>query len=466
MLFKIALRNILRNKRRSAATALAVAVGCVALLVFGGFQSYVFSGFQTNVVQRTGHLTVFRRGYFLFGSGNPTAYGIDAYPSVIALITSDPILAPKLNVVTPSLSLAGIAGNFEGGNDSAKTFFGIGVVPSDRARMRQWNEYGTGAPYVADQRLSDTDPARGIVGLGLGRVLGICAQLAVPHCPSPPQNSLATSSAPVLAVDVRALARDETSKSQSGPRALPRLDLLAATAAGAPNVVSFNVDGVEPQAAKELDDSYVGMNLQLAQQLVYGRGEHKVTGIVLQLHRSEDMPLVRARLAAIFKTNNLPLEVRDFTELNPFYTQALAFFSSIFSFIAIIMGIIVLFAVINTMTMTVMERTSEIGTSRAMGVRRSTIRGQFVVEGAMLGLIGAVAGVLIAAVIAILVAHAGLTWTPPGNTAASPVQIALFGRWRFIFGVCAMLVIVATIAGLAPANRAAKLQVVDALRHV
>ena len=36
MLFKIALRNILRNRRRSAMTGLAVAVGATALLVFGG----------------------------------------------------------------------------------------------------------------------------------------------------------------------------------------------------------------------------------------------------------------------------------------------------------------------------------------------------------------------------------------------------------------------------------------------
>ena len=41
------------------------------------------------------------------------------------------------------------------------------------------------------------------------------------------------------------------------------------------------------------------------------------------------------------------------------------------------MGVIVLFAVVNTMTMNVMERTNEIGTIRAMGVRRSGIRLQF-----------------------------------------------------------------------------------------
>ena len=80
MLFKIALRNILRNRRRSAMTGSAIAVGALAMLLFGGFTNYIFTGFQTGVVQRIGHLTVFRNGYFLYGAGNPAAYGIDDYP--------------------------------------------------------------------------------------------------------------------------------------------------------------------------------------------------------------------------------------------------------------------------------------------------------------------------------------------------------------------------------------------------
>ncbi|HUJ97305.1 MAG TPA: hypothetical protein VLV85_03615, partial [Stellaceae bacterium] len=142
MLLKVGFRNILRNGRRSAITGLAVAVGAVALLVFGAFQAYIFAGLQTQAVQRAGHLTVFRDGYFLYGAGNPAAYGIDNYKQVMATIAADPVLKPLINVMTPTLTLYGIAGNFEGENDAAKTFFGVGVIPSDRERMRQWDEYG------------------------------------------------------------------------------------------------------------------------------------------------------------------------------------------------------------------------------------------------------------------------------------------------------------------------------------
>ena len=173
---------------------------------------------------------------------------------------------------------------------------------------------------------------------------------------------------------------------------------------------------------KELDDTYVAMHFALAQQLLYGRGEHQAVGIVLQLHRSEDMPAARARLASLFSDAKLDLEVRDFTELVPFYKQVIGLFGAIFTFIAVIMGVIVLFAVVNTMSMSVMERTNEIGTARAMGVRRRGIRRQFVAEGAMLGAIGATVGLILAVIIALLVNRSGLTWMPPGQAAPVPLR--------------------------------------------
>ena len=68
--------------------------------------------------------------------------------------------------------------------------------------------------------------------------------------------------------------------------------------------------------------------LSLAQQLVYGRGEHKANGIVLQLHRSEDLPAARARLTTLFRQMHLDLGVRDFGVLSPFYGQVKWMFSA------------------------------------------------------------------------------------------------------------------------------------------
>jgi len=462
-LLKIAFRNILRNRRRSGMTGSAVAAGALAMLLFGGFAGAIFTQIETANVERIGHLTVFRAGYFLFGAGNPAGYGIDHYRDVMALIGNDPVLGPMINVITPTQSLVGIAGNFSGTNDAAKTFLGTGLVPSDRDRMREWNEYGTAAPYTPDHRLADNDETRGLVGGGLARILGLCAELKLTDCPAPPA-STDEAEGPVSAEIADLAAREKGDTTQAD--GMPEIDLLAATAQGAPNIVRLSVSGAEPQGVKELDDNYVAMHLALAQQLVYGRGEHKVTGIVLQLHRSEDLRAARARLEGLIAAKKLPLEVRDFGEINPFYGQVVRLFGAIFLFIALVMGVIVLFAVVNTMTMNVMERTNEIGTIRALGLRRGVIRRQFVAEGLILGALGATVGIVLALAAAILINHAGLTWVPPGNANSVPLRVALWGRPVLILGTWFVLVLVATLAALFPANRAARLPVVDALRHV
>jgi putative ABC transport system permease protein len=128
--------------------------------------------------------------------------------------------------------------------------------------------------------------------------------------------------------------------------------------------------------------------------------------------------------------------------------------------------VIVLFAVVNTMTMNVMERTNEIGTIRAMGMRRGGVRSQFILEGALIGAIGATSGALLAIGIAALVNAASLSWTPPGNSAAVPFQVDVLGHPLLIAASWLVLTFVAIGAALIPANRAARLSVVDALRHV
>jgi putative ABC transport system permease protein len=116
--------------------------------------------------------------------------------------------------------------------------------------------------------------------------------------------------------------------------------------------------------------------------------------------------------------------------------------------------------------MNVMERTNEIGTIRAMGVRRRGVRMQFILEGALIGAIGATFGAILALVIGAAVNHAGLTWMPPGNSSPAPFRVDVWGHPLLVGGTWVVLTLVAMAAALIPANRAARLSVVDALRHV
>jgi putative ABC transport system permease protein len=465
MMFRLAFRNISRNGRRSLMTAALVAMGSLALLLFGGFVTNIFAGLETGIAQNGGHLTIYRQGYFLFGPGNPAAYGIDDHEALMQAIDADPVLHGLVRVVTPTQSLVGIAGNFSGGASASKTFFGVGLVGANREKMRQWNDYGAGRVYPADDRLSDPSAARGVIGRGVARMLSLCAPLHIPNCPAPEPTKTVASSAPPLDQGLAELARGEQG-SDAASDTPPRVDLLSATAGGAPNIVSLEVAGVDIQAVKEIDDNYVAMPLALAQQLVYGRDTHKVTAIVLQLHHTADLQAARTRLNAIIAEQHLPLEVRDFREMNPFFVQVVGMFSVIFMFLTIIMGLIVLFAVVNTMTMNVLERTNEIGTVRAMGVRRSGVRWLFLLEGALLGGLGASAGVVLALFATWAINHGGFHWFPPGNTDPVPFKLAWPPGLILLLGSWLGLTLVATLATVPPSNRAARSRIVDALRHV
>jgi putative ABC transport system permease protein len=215
-----------------------------------------------------------------------------------------------------------------------------------------------------------------------------------------------------------------------------------------------------------MDDNYVGMHLALAQRLLYGGGERKVSSVVVQLKRSEDMARARARLDGLFAEHKLALEVRDFKELSPSFNQITSALQALFAFVSVILGIIVLFTISNTMGMSVMERTNEIGTARAMGVRRASIRWQFLLEGAIIGVIRATSGTLLAIVLTTGINHAGITYRMPISASPIPLYLMTDRINGLLSGVGLALVLIAIVASIVPANRAARMKVVDALRHV
>ena len=457
----LALRNLLRNRRRSLTTLSAMVIGAVTILVFGGYSRNITLSLQTSYVMRGGHLQIQRKDYFLYGSGNPAAYGIADYQHVIDVVVRDPVLAPMLAVVTPTISLGGIAGNFAAG--VSRTIIGAGLVVADRNRMRRWNDFDLSI-NLPPSALTGTAEDAVVIGNGVARVLELCEPLKVANCPGHTKTEAAAGVA--APDDVTALSALE-----ARPAAAPgeaRIELLAANVHGAPNVASLRVVKAERQGFKEFDDMFVGMHLAQAQRLLYGAEKPQATAVVLQLAHTSQIPAAKARLAELLATTlkREPLEVQDFEALNPFYGQAVGMFAAIFGFMAALIGAIVLFTVGNTMSMAVIERTAEIGTLRAMGLRRSGIRRLFMSEALLLGVIGAVAGVAAALCVAWLVNHAGLTWLPPGQVDPVPLTVRVWGETKMMLGTAAGLALVAVVSAWWPARRAARMLIVDALRHV
>ena len=114
----------------------------------------------------------------------------------------------------------------------------------------------------------------------------------------------------------------------------------------------------------------------------------------------------------------------------------------------------------------VVERTSEIGTLRAIGLRRSGIRSIFICEGLVLGCLGAAIGIVASLGAAVFINSLELTWVPPGRIEQVPLAVRLVGEHAMLLGSAVCLVAVAAISALVPAARASRMVIVDALRHV
>ena len=460
----LAVRNLLRNRRRSAATLIALVIGTCAILLFGGYRKNIEYTMLTAYVRGGGHLQIQHRDLLLYGSGNPTRYSIAGYQRLIDAIRSDPVLAPMVTVVTPTLQFGGIASHFAAG--VSRTVLGIGVVAEDNEQLRRWNGFGitqVDPPFP----LAGTPTDAALIGHGVARVLMLCDELRIDDCPQPSVGREADGEA--LPDDVAALAAGEAPPPQTSAdaNANPRIELLATSPGGAPNVVPLQVVRAIRQGFKELDEVWMMMHLPQAQRLVFGRDEPKATAIVVQLNRSEDTPAARTRIQSLLGAHGggQPLAVLDFRELNPFFQQTVTMFDTIFGFIFVLIGSIVLFTVGNTMSTAVMERTVEIGTIRAMGRRQSGVQRMFVAEGMLLGVAGTLAGVLLSLASSALLNRAGLTWLPPGSGEMLPLQLRVWGEAATIGGTTAGLIAIAAASAWWPARRASKLVIVDALRH-
>lgn len=463
MTLNLAVRNLLRNRRRSIATLLAMAIGSTSILLFGGYSTNINYTMQTAYVQSSGHLQIQHRDFYLYGSGNPTAYGIADYTKIMASIMADEVLKKTVLVVTPTLQFGGIAGNYSAG--VSRTIVGNGFVAGDISRMRQWDDFGMGnKPPAFPLEGAAADAA--VVGMGVARVLQLCDALKIANCPKPAKEASVEGKA--LPDDIAQLSLQETPTSSKGGGSDGRkIEVLASSPRGTPNVASLEVIRAEEQGFKEFDEVYIMMHLAQTQQLVYGKAPPQVTSIMIQLKQTDQIGKARARIEELLKPFSTvqPLAVLDFRTLNPFFVQTIQLFDTIFGFIFALIGAIVLFTVSNTMNTAVVERTVEIGTLRAIGLRRAGIRSLFVIEGAMLGLCGAILGVVLALLLSAIGNRSGFTWLPPGSVEPLPVILTVWGETGMIVGTTVGLICIAVLSAWWPAYRAAQLNVVDALRH-
>lgn len=446
---KIAYRNAFRNKRRTLLSILAIAIGGFASLTIGSFVNSVNQGIQTQTARDSGHIHIHAKGYFDFGLGKADKYTIDDYTLVMERIKKSTV-GSDIAVMTPVLQVSGIAGNYA--KNASQTFIGMGQNYADQLQMQKWDGYGINMP--APQTPLTKSSTSAYIGKGLAINLSLCEKLHLAGCV---EEAEVQNDNPVDD-DVGDFMEEAEVSTEA------KVSLLVASSSGAPNIANITIDKVWAKTQKNLDDMFIALPLNEAQILLYGEANTKASAINVQLKSYESMAKVIKVLTILFDENNLNLEIIDLETFNPEVQKVIGIFGVIFGFVSIIIGLIVVFTVSNTMTMSIMERYNEIGTLRSMGLRRSMIRRYFVLEGSIIGVIGATLGVVFAYVVTTLINSVGLMWSPP-NTAVETQLVLSMNNMGLVLFVWLFLIFVSTVSSLLPASRASKMPIVDALGH-
>jgi putative ABC transport system permease protein len=177
----------------------------------------------------------------------------------------------------------------------------------------------------------------------------------------------------------------------------------------------------------------------------------------------QEVEAAQARLKAALAAEGIELDVSSWRDLSAYYSQVKRLYDIIFTLLLSIVVAIVALSIANAMSMSVVERTREIGTMRAMGLRRFGVIRLFATEALLLVLVGSALGVVLAAIAGSLITAADIRYVPPGNSIAVPVYIS-FDAARIGLTVLS-LGAMSLVASFLPARKAARQPIIDSLSH-
>lgn len=391
----LAWRNVLRNRRRTLLTTGIFAAGTLAVLSAFGFVTASFHGLrEATIAAQVGHLQVGAPGQFDSFERKPLATAMS--PAQIQQARQALEARPEVRYAMRRLQFEGLIANGE----RTLATVGSGVEPELETRLS-----GAFSQVVAGEALateaSGDEAMQVLVAVELARALGV--------------------------------------------KPGDRVTIMTTTERGGLNGVDLRVQGLYRTGVPELDRRAVLLPLAAAQALM---DTDKVSRLVAVLDRTDHTDAVVAAL----RTALPGLEVRGWEALATFYGQVVSLYGNLFTVLGVIIGVVVLLSVSNAMLMSLMERVREQGTLLAIGIPANRVVKNFLTEGAIVGLLGALMGLALAVVVAFGVNLAGIQMPPPpGRTTPYPLLIFIEPA-AYLAVALGMVALGALAAGLSQAS--------------
>ena len=400
-MYTLAIRNLVRQRAHTAMSLCAVILGVVGIMLAAGWVNDIFVQLGEALIHsQSGHMQVYREGYYERGSRSPGKYLIEEPERLKGRIAS----LEAVHDVMARLNFSGLLSN----GRSEMPVIGEGVEAEKEA------ELGTAVSMVDGRNMNASDAFGMLIGRGLAQALQL----------------------------------------RPGDHAT----LLASTLEGALNTIDLQVVGVFQSFSNEYDARAVKIALSAAQELL---GTQSANALVITLRETRDTQRTASMLARDLESRGLDL--KTWVQLNDFYEKTVRLYKRQLGVLQVILLAMVVLTIANTVNMSVFERLGEFGTMRALGNRSSDVFRLVVTENLLLGLLGSGLGVLIGLLLASVISAIGIPMPPPPNAnLAYTARIQM--RPENVLVAFAIGTLAPTLAALWPARRVSRTSVVDALR--
>jgi len=409
-LIKIALRNLLRYKRRTLLTSSLIAVGVTFVLVFvsssSAFKNLMISQITDSML---GHIQIHKQGYMA---------SIDSLPLTLNLAQKDMEKLEKavnsmsgIKAYSPRIKFAGMFSNF----------------------METTNIRVNGVYPDKEEAVAPLLPGR----VKQGEKVIKKGEMFIPE---------------LLAKGMEVKVGDT-------------IVVIATNRDGSVNGKQFRVGAViESVTGPGGRDGY--MHIEDAMEMLR-MDQMEISEVAIRLDDFDKLHSVSAALdAALFdqlnKAGKPVFDVRTWEDLSPFYNVSRMIEVMTF-FIRLMLIAIVLISVMNVMIMAVYERIREIGTMAAIGTKPGRILFLFLIEGFFLGLIGTLVGIVFTCAVTYVINAVKISFNFGRQTGLVLSPRLEPGQ---IFLISGIVILVSILAALQPAYKASRMEPIKALRHI